>query len=194
MLKQQTNSLLSDHYYADVLQQFEQKKAELAELAHKWAVNKAVMEAIKQTMDNLKEKRLPFVLEKAQQFFSHLTGNRYETLEVNEEGIFEAINPQGMRFRIAELSQATKEQAYISLRFALAESLLDTVPLPVIMDDPFVHFDRNRVKQMVQLMTDLASNHQFLYFTCHEEMKSLWPNAHVIDVVTLQKERSVPTI
>ncbi|MET0785881.1 MAG: hypothetical protein ABWY25_04185, partial [Paenisporosarcina sp.] len=169
-------------------------KAELAELAHKWAVNKAVMEAIKQTMDNLKEKRLPFVLEKAQQFFAHLTGNRYDVLEVNEEGIFEAINPQGMRFKIAELSQATKEQAYISLRFALAESLLDTVPLPIIMDDPFVHFDRYRVNQMVQLMSSLESNHQFLYFTCHEEMKSIWPHAHVIDVATLQKERSVPTI
>ncbi|MDX1771729.1 MAG: hypothetical protein R3328_09400, partial [Planococcaceae bacterium] len=194
MLKQQTNSLLSDEHYGNVLQQFEQKKTELAELAHKWAVNKAVMEAIKQTMDNLKEKRLPFVLEKAQQFFTHLTGNRYETLEVNEEGIFEAVNPQGIRFRIAELSQATKEQAYISLRFALAESLIETVPLPVIMDDPFVHFDQYRVNQMVQLMTNLESNHQFLYFTCHEEMKSIWPNAHVIDVAALQKERSVPSI
>jgi uncharacterized protein YhaN len=194
MLKQQTNSLLSDEHYGNVLQQFEQKKTELAELAHKWAVNKAVMEAIKQTMDNLKEKRLPFVLEKAQQFFTHLTGNRYETLEVNEEGIFEAVNPQGIRFRIAELSQATKEQAYISLRFALAESLIETVPLPVIMDDPFVHFDQYRVNQMVQLMTSLEFNHQFLYFTCHEEMKSIWPNAHVIDVAALQKERSVPSI
>ena len=194
MLKQQTNSLLSDEHYGNVLQQFEQKKTELAELAHKWAVNKAVMEAIKQTMDNLKEKRLPFVLEKAQQFFTHLTGNRYETLEVNEEGIFEAVNPQGIRFRIAELSQATKEQAYISLRFALAESLIETVPLPVIMDDPFVHFDQYRVNQMVQLMTSLESDHQFLYFTCHEEMKSIWPNAHVIDVAALQKERSVPSI
>jgi uncharacterized protein YhaN len=194
MLKQQTNSLINDDHYGDVLQQFEQKKAELAELAQKWAVNKAVMEAIKQTMDNLKEKRLPFVLEKAQQFFTHLTGNRYEALEVNEEGIFEAINPQGIRYRIAELSQATKEQAYISLRFALAQSLLDTVPLPIIMDDPFVHFDRYRVNQMVQLMLNLESNHQFLYFTCHEEMKSIWPNAHVIDVATLHKERSVPTI
>lgn len=194
MLKQKTNSLLSDEHYGDVLQQFEQKKTELAELAHKWAVNKVVMEAIKQTMDNLKEKRLPFVLEKAQQFFTHLTGNRYETLEVNDEGIFEAVNPKGLRFRIAELSQATKEQAYISLRFALAESLIETVPLPVIMDDPFVHFDRYRVNQMVQLMTNLESNHQFLYFTCHEEMKSIWPNAHVIEVAALQKERSVPSI
>ncbi|MFC6039334.1 AAA family ATPase [Paenisporosarcina macmurdoensis] len=193
-LKQQTSSMLSDESYGQSLQQFEQKKAELAELAHKWSVNKAITEAINQTMYDLKEKRLPFVLNQAQQFFNHLTNGRYDSLEVNEDGIFEAVNPQGIRFRIAELSQATKEQAYISLRFALAESLVNSIPLPVVMDDPFVHFDRFRVKQMVQLMTDLEINHQFLYFTCHEDMTTIWPHAHVIDVAALQKERSVPFI
>ena len=62
------------------------------------------------------------------------------------------------------------------------------------MDDPFVHFDRFRVKQMVQLMTDLENNHQFLYFTCHEDMTTIWPQAHIIDVAALQNERSVPSI
>jgi len=194
LLNQQTSSMLSDEHYGNTLQQFEQKKAELAELAHKWSVNKVITEAIRQTMFNLKENRLPFVLEKAQQFFAKLTDGRYESLVVNEDGIFEAINPQGLRFRIVELSQATKEQAYISLRFALSQSLVETVPLPIIMDDPFVHFDSFRVKQMVQLMTDLENQHQFLYFTCHEDMTSIWPDAHVIDVSILQKKRSVPLI
>jgi len=193
-LKQQTNFMLSDESYGQTLQQFEQKKSELAELAHKWSVNKAITEAINQTMYNLKEKRLPFVLNKAQQFFHLLTKGRYDSLEINEDGIFEAVNPHGIRFRIAELSQATKEQAYISLRFALAESLVNTIPLPIVMDDPFVHFDRFRVKQMVQLMTDLENNHQFLYFTCHEDMTAIWPKAHIIDVAALQNERSVPSI
>ncbi len=62
------------------------------------------------------------------------------------------------------------------------------------MDDPFVHFDRFRVKQTVQLMTDLENNHQFLYFTCHEEMTTILPQAHIIDVAALQNERSVPSI
>lgn len=191
-LKQQTSSLISDERYGYVLQQFEQKKTELAELAHRWAVHKAVTEAIRQTMLNLKEKRLPFVLVKAQQFFVHLTNGRYESLVVNDKGVFEAVNASGTRYNIAELSQATKEQAYISLRFALAESLMDTVPLPILMDDPFVHFDRFRTQQMVQLMTDLENHHQFFYFTCHEDMKMNWPHANIIDVAALRNERRVP--
>ena len=191
LLKQQIGSLLSDERYGHTLQQFEQKKTELAELAHKWSVHKAVTEAIRQTMHNLKEKRLPNVLEKAQQIFKQLTHDRYESLEVNELGVFEAVNKSGIHYYISELSQATKEQAYISLRFALAESLVDTVPFPILMDDPFVHFDRFRTQQMVQLMTDLENQHQFFYFTCHEDMKTIWPHANVIDVATLRNERSV---
>ncbi|EPD50697.1 hypothetical protein HMPREF1210_02667 [Paenisporosarcina sp. HGH0030] len=194
LLRQLTSSMLSDENYGYMLQQFEQKKTELAELAHKWSINKVVSEAIRQTMHNLKENRLPFVLEKAQQFFTHLTNGRYESLEVNDEGIFEAVHSQGMRYRIAELSQATKEQAYIAMRFALAESLVGSVPFPFVMDDPFVHFDRFRVKQMVQLMSDLENHHQFLYFTCHEEMTAIWTDAHIIDVALLQKERSVSPV
>lgn len=193
-LKQKTSTMLSDEQYGYSLQQFELKKTELANLAHKWSVNKAVIEAIRQTMHHLKENRLPFVLEKAREFFSHLTNGRYESLEMNEDGVFEAIGSQGMRFGIAELSQATKEQAYIAMRFALAESLLTSVKFPIIMDDPFVHFDRFRIQQMVQLMTDLEKHHQFLYFTCDEEMTTTWPHAHVIDVASLQKEGSVQSL
>jgi uncharacterized protein YhaN len=191
VLKQQTSALIGDEHYGHSLQRFEQKKAELAELAHKWSVHKAVTEAIQQTMSNLKEKRLPFVLNRSQTFFNLLTNGRYDTLLVNEDGIFEAVHSTGTRFSVAELSQATKEQSYIALRFALAQSLVETVPLPIIMDDPFVHFDRFRTEQMVQLITELEKQHQFLYFTCHEEMKTIWPDAHVIDVTTLRDERSV---
>lgn len=194
LLRQQTTSMLSDEHYGDTLQKLEQKKTELAELAYKWSVNKAVSEAIRQTISNLKENRLPSVLEKAQQFFKHLTNGRYEGLEVNEAGTFEVVHEKGMRYQIVELSQATKEQAYIAMRFALAESLLDSVPFPLVMDDPFVHFDRFRVKQMVQLMTDLEKQHQFLYFTCHEEMTTIWSHAHIIDVASLQKERRVSSV
>mgnify|MGYP003506863821 FL=1 len=134
----------------------------------------------------LKEERLPDVLEKAKSYFRVLTNESYELLEFTQEGLFEAVKPSGERFRIAELSQATKEQAYIALRFALAVSLKNRVAFPIILDDPFVHFDRNRLKQVVQLMKELQNEHQLLYFTCHEHMRLSWNEAHIIDVATLQ--------
>lgn len=182
----ETSRLLENEEQSQKLQQLEEKKSELYELVKKWAAYKTVTEAIKQTVLQLKEERLPDVLDKAKSYFRILTNESYELLEFTPEGLFEAVKPSGERFRIAELSQATKEQAYIALRFALAVSLKNRVAFPIILDDPFVHFDRNRLKQVVQLMKELQNEHQLLYFTCHEHMRLSWNEAHIIDVATLQ--------
>jgi uncharacterized protein YhaN len=179
-LKHLTDVLLNDESYAVKLQEFEMKKAELAEMAKRWSIYKSVSEAINRMLHNLKENKLPAVLNRAQFYFGRLSEDRYTSLEVNDRGLFEAVSADGMRYSIAELSQATKEQAYISLRFALAESLQSSAPFPIIMDDPFVHFDRRRLQQMVKLMSEMQQHHQFLYFTCHDDMTKVWEDATVI--------------
>ena len=68
-------------------------------------------------------------------------------------------------------------------------SLKNKAPFPIIMDDPFVHFDRFRLQQMVQLMTELQEQHQLLYFTCHENMRYVWKDAHIVQVETLLDEK-----
>lgn len=187
--QQMAKTLLSDCEYEDKLQQFEEKKMELAELAKRWSTDKAIIAAIRRTMDELKDKKLPAVIGAAQAYFRKLTDDSYNSLEIDPQGFFEAIRADGMRFHIAELSQATKEQAYVSLRLALAVSMRGNHPFPIIMDDPFVHFDRRRLQHMINLITELQINHQFIYFTCHETMKDSWPNASIIDVADI--ERSV---
>ncbi|GKV57076.1 hypothetical protein NCCP2222_30230 [Sporosarcina sp. NCCP-2222] len=178
-----TKRLADNETYERMLQQFENKRAEFASLARQWSSKKAVAAAIRQTMAELKEKKLPGVLRQASHYFSDLTGGRYVGLTVGEEGFFRAIRQEdNMLFPIMELSQATKEQAYISLRLALAESLHGTAPFPIIMDDPFVHFDGTRLSRMIKLLKRLQAEHQFIYFTCHETMTKHLHEANIITV------------
>ncbi|MCG3088673.1 ATP-binding protein [Sporosarcina cyprini] len=178
-----TKRLADNETYERMLQQFENKRAEFAQLARQWSTKKAVAAAIRQTMAELKEKKLPGVLRRASHYFSDLTGGRYVGLTVGEEGFFRAIRQDdNMLFPIMELSQATKEQAYISLRLALAESLRGTAPFPIIMDDPFVHFDGTRLSRMIKLLKRLQAEHQFIYFTCHETMTKHLHEANIITV------------
>ncbi len=186
---QLTKHLLTDEGHSMKLQELEVKKAEFQEAAKEWAVNRAIVEVFKQTMDELKETKLPAVLERSEAYFSQLTGGEYMRLLLSKEGHFEALRRDGLRFRVIELSQATKEQAYLALRFALASSLKDSHPFPIIMDDPFVHFDRLRSQQVIKLVEELQRDHQFIYFTCHETMRQAWPDAQQIDVAN--PERSI---
>ncbi len=187
--QQLTQRLVSDTSYEEKLQQFEGKKARFVDLAKQWSVNKAIVRAINQTMDELKEKKLPAVLTNAQLYFSKLTNGTYQELLINKTGYFEAKRRDGTYFPIAELSQATKEQAYLALRLSLAVSMKKSHPFPIIMDDAFVHFDRSRLQQMINLVKELQEEHQFIYFTCHEDMQQAWPKAQIIQLANT--ERSV---
>lgn len=193
-LVSRTDHLLSDESYAHKLQLFEMKKTELAELAKKWAERKAMAEAIRQTMHELKVKKLPEVLAEAENLFKVLTGGRYTSLIVTEQGFFEVMSTNGSRYPIMELSQATKEQAYISLRLALAASVNHTAPFPILMDDPFVHFDGTRLSRMIELLEQYQSKHQFMYFTCHEEMKEKWQQATILQVSNLGSRQGANVI
>ncbi|MFJ7935494.1 AAA family ATPase [Sporosarcina sp. NPDC096371] len=188
-LMHKTDRLLTDETYGRKRQHFEMKKAELAELAKQWSERKAIAEAIRRTMMDLKEKKLPNVLEVAEALFRELTGGHYESLLVTESGLFEAVSRDGMRYPIVELSQATKEQAYIALRFALAASILETAPFPMMMDDPFVHFDGQRLSRMIELLDRLQNQHQFIYFTCHEGMTAHWQDATIVNVSAIGSEQ-----
>lgn len=191
ILRAKTENLLQDQRYGDELQKFEQQKAVLNGDAKEWAITKLISVAIQETLDQLKERKLPAVLQQAEAYFKILTNNRYEKLYMNIDGRFEVLSVEGIRYSISELSQATKEQSYISLRFALANSLKQSAPFPIIMDDPFVHFDRLRITYMVLLIQDIANEHQMLYFTCHENMLGQWKKANIIHVAELKNERGL---
>ncbi len=192
-LENKTEQLLTDETHGDKLQLLAMKKAELAALAQKWSSRKAIAEAIRRTMFELKEKKLPKVLDRAADLFHQLTEEKYEALALSEKGTFLAITSTGRRYPIAELSQATKEQAYISLRLALAESVLLSAPFPIIMDDPFVHFDERRLSRMIKILGTLTK-HQFIYFTCHQKMKEQWTDATVINVSDMGSEQGAFTL
>ncbi len=190
-LQFQKDQLLNDETYGQLLQQFEQEKAQLQQLVEQWASKKAVATAIHETLFRLREEKLPHVLAKVNEVFQSLTGGRYERLSINDEGYFMAQDVAGLRYQMVELSQATKEQAYIALRMALAKTLITSAPFPLIMDDPFVHFDRNRTDKMVQLMKEVGYERQILYFTCHDTMLRHWQKEQIIDIAALANERGV---
>ncbi|REB04719.1 hypothetical protein DVB69_16660 [Sporosarcina sp. BI001-red] len=181
-LLHKTEALLSDDAHLHTQQLYENKKAEFNALAFSWLSRQVAADAIRQTMGELKDKKLPAVLTRANNLFAQLTAGQYAQLEINMDGKFQAIRKDGQPFEIAELSQATKEQAYLALRLALASELADQAPFPVIMDDPFVHFDAKRLSQMTQLISELSSKHQFIVFTCHETLAPHWPKAKTINV------------
>src|SRR5690606_5006008 len=98
------------------------------------------------------------------------TDGNYERIQLDQEkDLLYVKRRDGMIFEPKELSQATGEQLYVSIRFALAITLSEQLKLPFLIDDGFVHFDGTRQVKMMELLGKLSQHVQILYFTCHED-------------------------
>jgi len=85
--------------------------------------------------------------------------------------IAEIIGRDGDRIPFTELSQGTVGLVYLCLRAGLVDEMRAAggVELPVVMDDVLTHLDPERRAGGARVIADLATRHQVLYFTCHDE-------------------------
>ena len=67
-------------------------------------------------------------------------------INYNEDSIT-VKHVNGQLYDPVELSQSTKELLYVALRISLIKVLRPYYPFPLIVDDAFVHFDKNVLKK-----------------------------------------------
>jgi uncharacterized protein YhaN len=94
-----------------------------------------------------------------------------------------------MRFYSHELSQATAEQLYLSLRFALAKTFEHDYPF--IIDDSFVHFDAVRTNRTIELIKEIAKDRQVIFFTCHAHLLTYFTEKQIIKLTRKRKENEL---
>ncbi len=128
-------------------------------------------------------------LEKAkEQFSSHYLNNMKESfiknlilinekemdidLDVNLEA---KINEQGSNKEIRYFSTGYQDLIYICMRLSLIDALFEEEKPFIILDDPFVNLDENKMKNALSLLEELSKEYQIIYFVCHESR-----NAHIL--------------
>ncbi|MBI0580141.1 AAA family ATPase [Neobacillus cucumis] len=158
--------------YSELLHQFKQKKYELEEMAKEWSVYCLAQDILAKTVEKYKNTYLPRMLSKAEEYLFFLTEGRYHRIHLQKSGTGFLIERKDYTiFEANELSQATTEQVYVSIRLALATTLYEKYRFPIIIDDSFVNFDARRTQKIIELLKNLKQN-QILFFTCHTHLLS----------------------
>lgn len=111
---------------------------------------------------------VPFINKVLSEAMDLITDNRYSEVRVNPNDLsLNVVLPEKQSPGSSDvLSLGTQEQLYLLLRIALARLLSQNMePLPLILDDPFVHFDHNRMANMMKFLSNLSCENQVLIFT-----------------------------
>lgn len=166
------------------------KKSHVREQVKKWAAYAATKSVLTKTKQYYHEVHLPRILQKAEEYFVYLTGEKYNKIfSPSATEPFIVQRSDGLRFYSYELSQATAEQLYLSLRFALAHTFEHHYPF--IIDDSFVHFDAVRTERTIALMKEIAKKRQVIFFTCHAHLLSFFTEKQMIKLTPERKENRV---
>lgn len=166
--------------YSDLLHTYKQKKYELEEEAKAWAAYCLAQEILARTVEKYKNERLPRMLTKAEDYLHYLTDGNYRRIHLKETGTGFLIEKENhIFFEANELSQATMEQVYVSLRLALVVTLYEKYRFPIMIDDSFVNFDHNRTAKVMELLRGLGEN-QVLFFTCHSHMLTFFDKSDIL--------------
>ncbi|GIN73844.1 hypothetical protein J14TS2_43190 [Bacillus sp. J14TS2] len=176
--------------YTEKLHRFYQSQSIFQDEAMNWAKVNMAISLLQKTMNNYILDRFPKVVQKAKEYFAFLTDGEYLSLYYQENDQLYVERKDGTLMEPAELSQGTKEQLYIALRFALVFVIQDDYPFPIIIDDGFVNFDKNRTKKICTLIQTISKDNQVLLFTCHEHIRELFSNDHVFILPTNHEQSS----
>ncbi|MCQ2449035.1 MAG: hypothetical protein MJ132_02425 [Clostridia bacterium] len=108
---------------------------------------------------------------KTQEIFAQLTGGRYQNVRVSKSMDVDAESTDAFgTHNVAYFSNGTIDQAYLSLRLAVAEGMDGDERLPLFLDDVLCQYDDKRTALALQYLKDYAANTQIILFTCHKSV------------------------
>jgi uncharacterized protein YhaN len=180
------NEIEQSGTYSKLRHSTENEKAVVREYAEQWVVRALAKDLLNQTVERHREVRLPALLAYIEEYFKKLTSNKYKHVFLpNNKQSFIVERSDGMRFFAEELSQATAEQLYLSIRLALVKTINEQFHLPIMIDDSFVHFDHHRTANIMQLLQELKQDNQVIYFTCHQHISKTYHSSNMVNLSEL---------
>ena len=78
------------------------------------------------------------------------------------------INEKGSNKKIDFFSTGYQDIIYICMRLSLIESLFENEKPFIILDDPFVNLDEEKIQHAKELINNISKQYQVIYLACHE--------------------------
>ncbi len=124
------------------------------------------LEWLKAANEEMNTQFSPKICETAGAYLNILTNGKYRSLKMDAAFKISLEAPAGS-YEAERFSAGTRDAVYFAFRLAAAD-LLSEVKLPMILDDPFLNLDPDRLLAAQNLLEKAAENRQILYFSCRE--------------------------
>lgn len=131
-----------------------------------------------QAIERYREKHQGPILKRTNELFAHLTLNSFEGVKADfddhDNPVLVGVRMGDEEVRVEGMSDGTTDQLYLALRLASLETYLkNNEPMPFIVDDILIRFDDKRATAALQVLAELSTKTQVIFFTHHQHLVEL---------------------
>ena len=153
-------------------QQLDGVNRRIAELEKVYSAVVLAQQTLETAKQELQRRFAPRISQRAQELFGLLTDGRYQRIALGEDLTVSAAAEGEDTLRSSLWrSDGTADQLYLALRLAVAEEL--TPEAPLVLDDAFVRFDDDRLKEILKILNQTGESKQVILFTCQSRERKI---------------------
>lgn len=161
---------------SQVEDEISQVKKEIDDLEEYYGYLDLAQSTLSEAFIEIRQSFGPMLNNKTAQIFNRLTDGKYQNVVISRNfdiTVKDVHNSDLHDWKY--LSSGTIDQAYLALRIAVSDLILNKDEgLPLMLDDIFVQYDDTRAKQGVNFIVDYANENehssQIILFTCHKRI------------------------
>ena len=129
------------------------------------SLNMAI-ESLEKSYEIMKKSVTPKFTGSLSQIINKCTNGKYKNINFNDEKGLIVELPDGSFVNSNVLSIGTIYQMYLGLRIAVLKEITEE-NMPIILDEPFVYYDNERLKETLKYIKEELKENQILIFTCN---------------------------
>lgn len=145
----------------------EELKERLDELQYRYGIICDTGEYLERAKNSFSSRYMEPIKEAFDKYYSVLScddGKEYE-LDAN---LNIKLKDRGVRHDTELLSDGYRDLVGLCRRMAMIEAMYREETPFLILDDPFVNLDNDRVRGGINILKRISENYQIIYFTCHD--------------------------
>jgi uncharacterized protein YhaN len=132
-----------------------------------------ILDQLSQQQDTIINTVLESGNDSATHYFQQVTDGRYNNIFWRDNQLY-VQTPSGDTLGLEALSTGARAQLQFSIRISLLQHLFGGEPLFLLLDDPFLTSDRERIRELMKTLVDFREQGwQVFYFTVDEEIPLL---------------------
>lgn len=97
---------------------------------------------------------------------------KYNNVKYNDVTGLVVENENGNYISVDKLSLGTIDQLYLSLRLSIIKELSEET-IPILLDESFAYYDDERLKNILNYISEEFENSQIIIFTCTNREQNL---------------------